>query len=87
MSLSGNLMSKFRWGGLDFKYIFGFPGLEFPLLFLYLPSSLWGLPTAGAEKWVSGIVHSPGIAEPALKDSGREAGLVICPSWAMRGLC
>lgn len=42
MSLSGNLMSRFRWGGLVFKYIFGFPGLEFPLLFLYLTSSLCG---------------------------------------------
>lgn len=74
MSLSGNLMSKFRWGGLVFKYIFGFPGLEFPLLFLYLPSSLWG-PTAGAEKWVSGIVHSPGIAEPALRTVGARPAL------------
>lgn len=69
MSLSDNLMNRFRWEERFFNNIFWLPGLEFSLPFPYVLSSRREVPTAD-PKWVSGVVHSPVIAEPPVRTVG-----------------
>lgn len=80
MSLSSNLMNRFRCGELFLSISFGSLGETFlcssitRLLPLGAGAAVGGA-AADAEKWVSGVVHSPVIAEPALRTVGTNPAL------------